>query len=110
MGIRRNNRGSAVIELALLMPVILGFIYLYIMLFLFFTESGKWMAEVAEGIYAEEGTECLTEGIILRTEGETRIGSIQEEGKLFKMQIELRRDKNDAVKNIRRWQLIGDVL
>lgn len=105
----RKNKGSTVIEMSLLMPVFLGFIYFYIMLFLFFTGSGKRMEEVAEGIYGTDLTETA-EDISLRTEGEVRIGTIEEEVKIFTIRVELRKDKNDPVKNIRRWQLIGDVL
>lgn len=103
----RRNRGSAVIELSLLMPFLLGVIYLYIMMFLFFIGSAKRMEMVAEELYRER-TESVKE-VTLRTEGEMRIGTVEQEERLFMIQVELRQDKNDPVKNIRRWQLIGDV-
>lgn len=104
---REKNKGSAVIEMTLLMPILLGCIYFYIMLFLFFVQSGKRMAEIADCIYEENIEE--TEEVMMRTEGNVKIGKVEEEGKLFRIHIELRKDKNDPVKNIRRWQLVGDV-
>lgn len=58
-------------------------------------------------IYEENIEE--TEEVMMRTEGNVKIGKVEEEGKLFRIHIELRKDKNDPVKNIRRWQLVGDV-
>lgn len=104
----QKNRGNAVIELSLLMPFLLGVLYLYIMMFLLFIGSGRRMAEVAETIYADE-EEVSAQNISLRKEGSMRIGTAEEDGKIFTIQIELRRDENDPVENIRRWQLIGDV-
>ena len=46
----KKNRGSAVIEMSLLMPIFLGCIYLYIMLFLFLLESGKGLEYMVENI------------------------------------------------------------
>lgn len=108
---RKKNKGSAVIETTLLIPVFLGCIYFYIMLFLFFVDSGKRMEQIAASMYkvqtAQNGnSEEWEEDILIRTEGKMKIYRIEEEDGLFDIQLELRKDQNNAVENIRRWQLV----
>ena len=110
----KKNRGSAVIEMSLLMPILLGCIYLYIMLFLFLLESGKGMEYMVENIYEVGNTENDTsehfnDMVSERTEGNVKIYRIEEKGELFDLYLEMRRDENDAVENIRRWQLVTSV-
>ncbi len=105
----RRNCGSAVIEITLLMPAFLGCIYLYIMLFLFFIDSGKRMEQLAECIYTTKQESVLEQSIVIRTEGNLKIGRIEAQDEPFVIQLELRKDENDPVKNIRRWQLVADV-
>ena len=110
----KKNRGSAVIEMSLLMPILLGCIYLYIMLFLFLLESGKGMEYMVENMYEtgnvkEDASEKLKETLSKRTQGNVKIFWLEEKGKLFDIYLEMRKDENDAVENIRRWQLVTSV-
>lgn len=107
----KKNKGSAIIETTLLIPVFLGCIYFYIMLFLFFMESGKRMEQMAECMYTTQTVENRNSeerkaNMSTRTEGKVKIFWIKENGNLFDIQLELRKDENNAVENIRRWQLV----
>jgi hypothetical protein len=101
----KNNRGSSVIEVSLLIPIFMGCIYLYIMLFIFFMESSKQMCALSENIYAEE-SEDLQGGFSLKKEGKMQVIQVKESGKLFEIELELRKDGSDPLENIRRWQLV----
>ncbi len=108
---KKSNKGSAVIEITLLMPILLGCIYFYIMLFLFLIDSGNRMEKIAEFMYVTQdmenkGLKTLNEDIHVRTEGKVKIFWIEEKGKLFDIQMEMRKGKDNAVENIRRWQLV----
>ena len=110
----KKNKGSAVIEISLLMPILLGCIYLYIMLFLFLLESGKGMEYMVENMYEvgnteKDTSEYFNDTVSERTEGNVKIYRIEEKGELFDLYLEMRRDENDAVENIRRWQLVTSV-
>lgn len=110
----KKNKGSAVIEMSLLMPILLGCIYLYIMLFLFLLKSGKEMEYMAQNMYeasnvGKENSGQWKEALSERTEGKVRIYRIEEKGELFELYLEMRKDENDAVENIRRWQLVTGV-
>ncbi|MCM1179662.1 MAG: hypothetical protein NC347_05365 [Clostridium sp.] len=100
-----NNRGSALIEMTLLIPILLGCIYFYIMLFLFLTETAGDMYGMAEYLYESERTNESVAGTVSKS-GNTEIISIKSTGKLFEIRAELRRDASDAIENIRRWQLV----
>ncbi len=102
---KRNNRGSTIIEMTLLIPVLLGCVYFYIMLFLFLIETAEDMYIMAEYLYEPERTkeESVT-GTICKN-GNTEIIRIQNTGELFEIQAELRKDASDVIENIRRWQL-----
>lgn len=108
-----TNKGSTVIEMSLLMPVFLGCIYLYIMLFLFFIEAGKRMDRMSDYIYTSkeikyEEKETLSNNMQLRREGKIEIVRVEEQGKLFVLRLELRKGENDPAHNLRRWQLVTD--
>lgn len=113
--IRKNkrNKGSTVIEMSLLIPVFMGCIYFYIMLFLFFTRAAKKVEEVSEYAYRKAGTKVEQKGTVpehvrIQMEGKVRVIKVEEQGKLFTFQTEFRRDENDPVQNLRRWQLVSD--
>jgi hypothetical protein len=101
----KKNRGSSVIEVSLLIPIFMGCIYLYIMLFIFFMESSKQMCVLSENIYAEE-SEDLQGGFSLKKEGKMQMIQVKETGKLFEIELELRKDGSNPLENIRRWQLV----
>jgi hypothetical protein len=102
---RRANRGSSIIEISLLIPIFMGCIYLYIMLFLFFMESSKQMCTMSESIYSQECA-SMQSGFSLKTEGKMQVIRVKETGKLFEIEMELRRDGSEPLENIRRWQLV----
>lgn len=110
---KKRNRGSTVIEMSLLIPVFLGCIYFYIMLFLFFTGAAKKMEEVSEYAYMSVSTKTeqqkvLSDNARVQREGKIRVIKVEEQGKLFTFQMEFRKDENDPVQNLRRWQLVSD--
>lgn len=115
----KQNRGSAVIEMTLLMPVFLGCIYFYIMFFLFLFDSSNQLQQMAEVLYQDRTaedetaigqTEDMVEAGVLRKEGEVLIIELKKEGKLFDTELELRRaDDEDVVKKLRRWQFAADL-
>lgn len=115
----KQNRGSAVIEMTLLMPVFLGCIYFYIMFFLFLFDSSNQLQQMAEVLYQDRTaedetaigqTEDMVEARVLRKEGEVLIIELKKEGKLFDTELELRRaDDEDVVKKLRRWQFAADL-
>lgn len=112
---RKRNKGSATIEITLLMPIFLGCIYFYIMLFLFLIESGKDMQILAEYLYLEEGNQVTFEQtekktFVKQNDGKIVITSIKEEFSIFEINIELSKDSNNAIENIRRWQLAAELL
>lgn len=102
---KRDNRGSTIIEMTLLIPVLLGCIYFYIMLFLFLIETAEDMYIMAEYLYEPERTK--QENVIgtISKNGNTEIIRIQNTGELFEIKTELRKDASDVIENIRRWQL-----
>lgn len=111
---KKKNQGSAVIEFTLLMPIVLGCIYFYIMLFLFFIQSGKVMDQLADCIYQPEREnvktqEIVPDGVNLRKEGTAREAWVDWQEGLFHLHLTMRKDENDPVKCIRRWQFVTDL-
>lgn len=108
-----KNRGSTVIEMSLLIPIFLGCIYWYIMLFLFFIESGKKMEQISDYVYTPEKaqyakSQVFSDNMQIRREGKIEIVRVEEQGKLFVFHMELRKGEHDPVENLRRWQLVTD--
>lgn len=58
----KKNRGSMVIEMTLLMPVFLGCLFLYVMLFVELIHLQHKMEQAAEILYAAEVPEYLAKG------------------------------------------------
>lgn len=107
-----HNRGSSVIEMTLLMPIILGVLYLYIGLFLFFVDSSKQMKNMTEALYCteeengEQGNICM----VRQEQGSKLSVSVTDTTGMFNMDLELHRNDDSIVKNIRRWQLATDTI
>ncbi|MBR1865550.1 MAG: hypothetical protein IJ801_03495 [Lachnospiraceae bacterium] len=109
-----RNRGSAVIEVTLLMPVFLGCIYFYIMLFLFLIQSGQTMDQVVAMMYPPDQTVAVTpqdapDGIRLCREGGTQTVRVEQENGFFHLHLTLARDGEDTVRKLRRWQFVTDL-
>lgn len=100
-----NNKGSTVIEMTLLMPIILGCVFLYIMFFLFFIGNAKGMEEITNQIYAVNVTQQndIQHGIKKQSGMITAI--YENHDKWFDISISMRRNGRDVLKSIRRWQL-----
>ncbi len=108
-----KNRGAAIVEMTLLIPILLGIIYLYIMLFLFLVQSGKYMAAMADTLYSRNNsTREHTQNINLScsTQGTKESVFLHEGLGGFDIELEMHRKEDNAVKNIRRWKIAADTL
>lgn len=115
-----DNKGSAIIEMTFLIPILLGIIYLYIMLFLFLLESAEYKEIMVESLYSiqEDQTEksAATEegierGFWLRSKNGTQISIfVNEKAELFDIELEMHCNEDKTVENIRRWQLAADTI
>lgn len=101
---RRENRGSIIIEMTLLIPLFLGCIFFYIMYFLFLTQAARDLSDMAGCLYASGDREEEYAAGEVHREGNTEIIRVQRSGKWFEIQTELRKDGSDIIENIRRWQ------
>ena len=109
---RRRNRGSAVIEMTMMVPIILGCIYFYIMSMLFLIEHGKVADDLSYRFYSysEENTENDDGDKKVILSGNTEVISYGEVFNNYELMIELKKEGSDVVKNLRRWQLIADTI
>lgn len=112
---QRNNKGSAIIEMTLLISILLGIIYLYISLFVFMIETGKEMNGMVECMYSLDnsqtnaGVSNNSNGSISQ-QGNIICARVNQISGMFLMDLELRRYSDSAVKNIRRWKLAIDTV
>lgn len=108
---KSKNRGSAVVEMTLLIPVILGVVYFSVLFFLFMVKSSDSMEALAACLYhAEAPPGCNNEQntISVYKQGNMKTVQMQEEGKLFNIQLELKGNSSNPVELVRRWQLAVD--
>ncbi len=108
-----KNRGSAIIEMTMLIPILLGVIYLYIMLFLFLVQSAKCMGIMADALYLEEEIMVTAEKTInvsKNTQGNKISIYLRESTGMFDIDLQMHRKEDAIVRNIRRWQLAADTL
>lgn len=114
------NGGSAIIEMTFLIPILLGIIYLYIMLFLFLLESAEYKEIMVESLYSiqeekkkksAEAGETVESGVLLWSKNGTQI-SVFVDGKveMFDIELEMHCNEDKTVENIRRWQLAADTI
>lgn len=111
----KRNKGSSIIEISLLIPICLVCVYLYVMLFLFLTGAAKNMERISEYSYRSDTADDKTEekeskNLQVCREGKTQKVWMEEQDKLFVLHLELRKDMNDPVENIRRWQLVTSAI
>lgn len=107
------NRGSAVVEMTLLIPIIFGVIYFGIMFFLFLIRSGNCMEIMAKHLYSYENTMDGESSDMLVNEqkkGNMKTVWVEEEGKLFQIRLELKGNSSDPVSVVRRWQIAIDTV
>lgn len=104
----RKNRGSAVMEATLLMPVFLGIVYFYIFFVLFEIETGNYvesMVEYKNNIETKSDIRNAEFGISIIDQGDTRIIQMESTGQFFDRQLEMRGNIGNPAEKIRRWQL-----
>lgn len=111
---KKRNQGSAIIEMTLLIPIFIGCIIMFIMLFLFLMDAGRKQYILCETLYSVDVTDGKadlpgTDLGSLKKEGTVLKIIYQEQGKGLQYHLSMRRNGNDPVKNIRRWQLAADL-
>ncbi len=114
MGNQKKNRGSAVVEMTLLIPILLGVFFLYICTFLFMIDSSKVMAQMSQSLYPGEvqnSADNTGENVYdVKKSGTKAIVAVKEQRGILEMDRMLSCYNGSAVKNIRRWQLATDIL
>lgn len=101
---KRKNRGSMILEMTLLIPIVLVCMYLYVYLFLGLVRVSKAYGQAAGQLYAKEGSVTKGRGIIHKN-GEMSIAAFKEDDTYLNIQVTLRKEDSDVLKNLRRWQL-----
>lgn len=116
MNMSGDNRGSAIIEVTIMIPIILGCLYLYIMSMLFITKHGRMADELSAQLYSNQDDNGLavgSDGKIEETKDKQgQVEVIKYEGVIDKYDVrfELKKCSDDPVKNLRRWQLVADTI
>jgi len=100
-----SNKGSAVIEMTILMPIFLGCVFMYILFFLFFIGNSKGMDETVEQLYRVDVTQISNLDKGVNKQGEMLSASYHNNDKWFDVNIQINRNGRNVLKSIRRWQL-----
>lgn len=95
-----NNKGSATIEMTLLITFVMGIIYLYIMYLLFSFGLSKNMYEETEKLYHQEREDNT---VVTLSENQIQYNIFHV--KDYQITIKIKRDVEDPIAYIRRWQL-----
>ncbi len=108
-----KNRGSAIVEMTMLIPVYIGVIVLYINFFLYTIEYGFIMQGMLECLYKPETkSQILRERADVSTvrQGSTTIIRGMKTDRFYEINIELMGNEEDPADKIRRWQIaVGTV-
>ena len=102
----KNNRGSAVVEVTLMVPVIFGSLYFFVMSMLFIVEHGKLADELSEKLYESSKEEACE----VKKQGNTEFIKYNEVFNDYEIYFDFSKNGDDVVKNLRRWQLIADTI
>ncbi len=112
-----KNKGSAVIEITLMIPVILGCIYFYIMSMLYLVEHGRVVDKLSEELYdsisfgydsgAADDSVSDNDTIGIINKG---VAEYEEDYENYTISVRLKVDDSNPVKSLRRWQLIADTI
>ena len=92
---KKHNRGSAVVEMTLLIPLFLGCIYFYIILLLFFVKQADTTYEEVLSMYGRADMNSI---------------EITVEDNGLDARFNYKRNADDVVKKLRRWQLVADTI
>ena len=111
-----RNRGSSIIEVTIMVPIIFGCLYLYIMSMLFVTKHGRLVDELSMQLYENHDDSVLMLEVAEKTEvtkdRQGKVEVIRYDGVIDKFDVlfELKKCSDDPVKNLRRWQLVADTI
>lgn len=109
-----NNKGSSVVEVSLIMPIVLGMLVLVIFLFLDTINDGRVQQDGYSIIYTYQQRDGLqgylddTGSPVAADAGEMQVSNgnycYQKEGHLFITEVDVCSDR------LRRWQVYGDIV
>lgn len=108
-----KNRGTAIIEITILIPIYLGVLYLYIISFLFLIESGFIFQSMLECIYNVETKSEIQQsnnGISEIQQGNLKIVRVSNTDKVFQIYLEIKGCADAPTEKIRRWQIAVDTI
>lgn len=128
-----RNKGSAIIEITIMVPIIFGCIYFYIMSMLYIMEHGKVADGLSRQLYTVSSetvkanstlpapAKVNTPSTDLTNAEDEEFGTVQKEGgteiirysgifEKYNIEMELKKNGDNAVKNLRRWQFIADTV
>ena len=109
----RKNRGSAVVEISLLMPIYIGVFFLYIAFFLFLIECGFIMQDMLEYMYHSETkseNHHSRYNISVVNQGNVRTVNVSDYREGLTIYFEVRGNSEDFPDKIRRWQIAVDTV
>ncbi len=113
MRYRKNNKGMAVVEMTLLIPIVLGVVYLYIMLFFYLVECANTRQILIENLYVDtlEDDECSGNGSanVFISKHMERV-YIEKDWEGFRVKDEMCKGKDSILEDIRRWQIARNAL
>lgn len=90
----KNNKGSSIIEITIIFPVILFVIYFYIMYLLLCINLSKNLSQQAEELYGSNDSSISV----------SWDKGIMKAGDTSQIEIEINKNNNNPVKEIRRWK------
>lgn len=99
----KNNQGSITVEMTLLIPFVLGIIFMYIMYLLFSIQTARSMYQQMEIIYEKEDESAI---VLNRESLDFNLFHSKE----YKAEIELKVYEKNPITSIRRWQLAAGAI
>ena len=112
----KPNRGSAIIEVTMMVPIIFSCVYFYIMSMLFITRCGKIADELSTQLYTDQESRDYAAGVdegvggVRKKQGNIEMITYEDVFKKYNINFELKRSADDPVKNLRRWQFVADTI
>ena len=109
----KKNKGSSIIEFTLLVPILFGCIYFYVLSMLFIVEHGKMADTLSKQLYESEESalEAINNnGSHESKEGGTEVVNYKGDYEKYDIVLEFKKNANDTVKCLRRWQFVADTV
>ncbi len=113
MSCKKRNKGMAVVEMTLLIPIILGVVYLYIMLFLYLTECATERQILVKALYTDSNDEYSSSGTAdIKTSISKHMerAYVQKDWEGFHVTDEMCKGEDSVLEDIRRWQIARNAL